>query len=218
MAKLPRLMGNTELMQEIRETSFTEANRLGFPINPSLPLLHAQLTRTTREVADRSLAIYILVSIAHGAPPEIGIRWLEQESLTYALTKEEASWLEARDDQLRPKFAILEEALMALMWALNLVEDLDFAKYADDSLPGKVPKIRSGEGADDFRELARLRPDKEIFSKTDLAYCLHWAVVDAYLHHRAIPGQVRPYVIVERRRALEWLTSGFHWDEISLDT
>jgi len=33
-----------------------------------------------------------------------------------------------------------------------------------------------------------------------------------------IPGNLKPYVVVERRRALDWLLSKEAWDDVSLDT
>lgn len=206
-------------MSQARANSIVLATRLGFSIDPNLPLLEdAKLSRTALEGADRALAMFILVSIANGSPPEFGIEWLEREGLSRALTTEEAAWLRTRSEELRPRFAALEEGLMALMWALSFADDLDFTKYADDSLPTKLPRVRQGQRADGFRARAMLRTDHEILAMTDFAYCLHWAIVDAHLRRKSIPVQVVPYVVIERRRALEWLTSGKTWDEISLDT
>ncbi len=65
---------------------------------------------------------------------------------------------------------------------------------------------------------ARLRSDDQIVSAADLAYCLHWAIRQSELEGKRPPGKVPPYVVVERRRALEWLLSDEDWDDVPLDT
>ncbi len=58
----------------------------------------------------------------------------------------------------------------------------------------------------------------EIAKALDLAYCLHWSIRDAEIHGREIPRVLSPNVIIQRRKALEWMFSEENWDEVTLDT
>jgi Domain of unknown function (DUF4272) len=62
-----------------------------------------------------------------------------------------------------------------------------------------------------------LRPDAEVLDELDVAFCLTWGCAEANLRQQPVPGDVRDYVIWERRRALEWLM-GDDWDNPSYDT
>jgi hypothetical protein len=99
------------------------------------------------------------------------------------------------------------------------VDELDFGRRCDDDFIAKLPNLKTGEPAAGFRRRARLREADEIGAELDLAYCLHWAVREASLAGNAPPpGMVPSYVVVERRRALEWLAGKDDWDATSLDT
>jgi hypothetical protein len=111
-----------------------------------------------------------------------------------------------------------EEALWALTWAVAFHNRLDHASFCDNRLANMFPNIRSNEAANNFIHSASLRSEAEILEALDLTYCLHWALVDEELWQKPKDHDVSGYVIVERRRALEWLVANDQWDEISLDT
>jgi hypothetical protein len=62
------------------------------------------------------------------------------------------------------------------------------------------------------RAEAALRDDAEVRAALDLARCLTWGLGDPELSVGFSPGEVEPYVVWERRRALEWLL-GADWDQ-----
>jgi hypothetical protein len=110
------------------------------------------------------------------------------------------------------------EALQAFAWSLGIVKKMEFDQVCDNNLIKLFPDIKNDGNSDDFKSKSRLRDIKEIIAACDLAYCLHWAVTQAGLENKKLPNDVAPHVIVERRRALEWLLSQDGWDDISLDT
>lgn len=66
---------------------------------------------------------------------------------------------------------------------------------------------------------AKLRDIEEILDMLDLYYRYHWAVVDKRINPQTKIGKLNGEVVMERRKALEWLVSSQDdWNEISLDT
>ena len=108
--------------------------------------------------------------------------------------------------------------LNAFAWALGFVGSLHFDSCCDDSLITCFPDLKNDGSSDDYKAHAKTRSIDQIVSACDLAYCLHWAVADANLRSKPIPGHVDAHIIVERRRALEWMLSSDDWDDVSLDT
>ena len=104
------------------------------------------------------------------------------------------------------------------MWAIGRIPVLDFSNYCTSELAGLFPKVKNSETSGKFRALTKLRSATEIAAALDIAYCAHWAIENSKLRAQAPPGAVDPYVIVERRRALQWITTKEEWDEVVLDT
>jgi uncharacterized protein DUF4272 len=110
------------------------------------------------------------------------------------------------------------EGIWALTWAIGHIPNLDFAQRCSDDFVLKLPDLKGNKSAATFREAARLRPVVELIGACDLAYCLHWGIDHAQLNRQPVPGKDEPYVIIERRRALEWLFSDEDWDDVPMDT
>lgn len=203
----------------VRSKSELEARRMGYSINPALPLLEPlSIVRSKDDVVDRLLVLGCVVAIAHGSRKEVGLPWLEREGLAESLTAREREWIASLDENDRRIFRAQEESAWALMWALGFVARLDFDSYCEPTLARMFPSIRNGEGSARFREQSRLRSESEIVDAIDLAFCVHWAVRDASLRRTGLPNDILPYVIAERRRALEWLTTPVNWDDVTFDT
>jgi hypothetical protein len=81
-----------------------------------------------------------------------------------------------------------------------------------------LPNLKVSQSSGDFRKKAHPRPLEQVVAACDLAYYLHWAIRQAELSGKQPPGNLKSYVVVERRRALEWLLSKEDWDEVPLDT
>ncbi|EPS1221448.1 DUF4272 domain-containing protein [Burkholderia cenocepacia] len=80
---------------------------------------------------------------------------------------------------------------------------------------GKIyPDLRNEESFQWFITGCSLRSRNDLISMLDLAYCLHWCIVDA----PAESSNIHLHVVAERRRALEWMLSKDDWEAISLDT
>lgn len=112
------------------------------------------------------------------------------------------------------------ECYWSLVWALGLVETSDFKVPNEICDCGKALSLvaKSG-GFDNFKNKTALRKKEEIVEMLDLYYRYHWACVEDSINRKANIAALRPEVVVERRRGLEWLVSEIaDWNEISLNT
>jgi hypothetical protein len=205
-------------MESIRQSSIVVATALGYPVNPHLPLLDASaVVRSVSEIVGRIFAMHSVAAAAYGFDRRRALSWLRRESCDELLTSAEIDFLESGMGD-RQVFANQVEGLFALTWAVSIIRSLDFSIPCPNEFVFHLPNLKAEQDGEDFRIKAKLRPPEEDVAATDLAYCLHWAIRDAQLRGTKIPGKVEPYVIVERRQALEWLLTDESWDDITLDT
>jgi hypothetical protein len=115
-------------------------------------------------------------------------------------------------------FQVQIEGAWALAWALKFVGALDFWTDCDSRFVTLLPNLKINQSADEWRQSAQFRRTEEIVAACDLGYCLHWAIRQAEIERKPPPAQLKTYVVVERRRALDWLLSNESWETISLDT
>ena len=182
--------------------------------------------RDAHDVAARCHAIAAALALQQKAPParirgalrdNDLVRWLAASELRF-LRHLEGEVDMGRDELHRTTVDISwrEEALWALMWALELVDDLP-----PDQLCGQDPFYeRLAPDMDPARGLAdvALRPLAEIVAMLDFYYCLHWHARKAQYHGDVWDYGIAPGVVLERRRALEWLFQDVPWDDVDLAT
>jgi hypothetical protein len=194
------------------------ASQLGYEVNESLPLLDGDLRmRSEDSVVKRLLCLHAAAACAYGFDRQRAIAWIGRERLSESLTAEERGFIEhGHGDPNR--FRVQIEAMWALAWALGIVSALEYGKPCGEGFVALLPNLKTAETTDSLRQNASLRSAAEIAASLDLAYCIHWAIRDAGIARRPARKQIQPYVIVERRRALEWLVGEDDWDDLSLDT
>lgn len=202
--------------EQIRGRTLTTLASMNISVNHHLPTLESTLElRTTQETTSRLLTMHVVSAVAHGFTRAKGIAYLEQENLTHELTEREKLFVFDSIGDVQ-KFMIQVEAIWALAWATGHIHHIDFTRDCDDNFVNVLPDIRWNEPGADFRARAKLRTIEEIAAVADLAYCLHWAIVNAALSKKKIA--IKPYLVTERRHALEWLIGYESWDDITLDT
>jgi hypothetical protein len=207
-------------MEKVRKESWKEAARLGYPANQHLPLLdEPKQVRAQLEVENRLLALYAVVACAYGFSKNRARAWVESEGVGGSLTNNELIFIRSESsisDDSGIKWRV--EGLWALAWALSCHDNLDFSDSCSDDFVFIFPDLKRGEPASRFREKLTIRSLIDITQKCDTAYCLHWGAREMALRGRVIYRSVPINVLVERRRALEWIISDEMWDNISLDT
>jgi len=204
--------------KRIRDESIAAAKRLGVDVPATLPLLDAGLeTRSATEATSRILAMNAVAATAYGFDKHRAIAWLNQEALTDSLSELEKCFVLEGAGQ-SDRFKVQVEGMWALAWGMGIVNELNFADDCDSRFVTMLPNLKQSQSSADFRKKANPRPLGQVVAACDLAYCLHWAIRQSELTGKRPPGNLKPYVVVERRRALEWLLSKEAWDDVPLDT
>lgn len=110
------------------------------------------------------------------------------------------------------------EAYWAILWALNLVEDISYPTEICDCQRA-IDEVAKVNSLDEFIAKCELRDIEEILDMLDLHYRYDWACVEKRINPDTPIADLNPEVVNERRKGLEWLVSEEEdWDEISLDT
>lgn len=203
---------------EIRARSLSVTTKAGLSIPASLPLLDDGLRlRQQDEVVDRLLCLTAVAAAAYGFDKAKAVAWLRQEQLDAKLTDAERRFVERGEG--RPQvFQVQVEGMWALGWVVGIVPQLDFWKDSDSRFVTLLPNLKVAQSSSEWRRKEKLRSLDDVTAACDLAYCLHWAVRQAEIEKKQPPAKLKGYVVVERRRALEWLLSDEAWDAVSLDT
>lgn len=196
---------------------------LGVAINPWLPLIceepKARL-KAAEDVAARALILNVMGAAAQDDYRPIGVDVLKSTGLWDRASPNEQAFLsmDSPPDGAKTSAAWCAEASWTLFWTLGKVPQLSLPNAHFDV--EQLDRIASSrEDIPRIRAEADLRPLKEILDETDKIYRIHWAVRDALLNGRELPGNFSPSVVKERHRALNWVTR-YHdeWDEVTTDT
>ena len=182
---------------------------LGGRVCDWLPVLERGGMRSAADVADRALALHAMIEIAFGAPTEVIASWIRANHLEAALARRDREILARRRDQLSEEelstLGWSMEALWALVWAGGLIDALRVEQPIGDNLAALLPNIQRNEDTSSFRRRFALRPAEEIYAMLDLYYRAHWYARDGQLNGYAT-GAFDLGRIMERRRALEWIS------------
>lgn len=211
----------------IREQSVRRLRRWKLSDPGSLPL-HGESdfewVRETAAVADRCHAIAAALALVHRAPVATVRDAIDEHGLERSLGTRERELLRVLEggaetdagelQQVLVDISWREEALYALLWVLGLVEDLppDRMCPKDPVYERLAPGLHPGNARGDLR----MRPLSEIAAMLDLYYCLHWHARKAQYHGDVWDYEIAPGVVLERRRALEWLFQDAPWEDVDL--
>jgi hypothetical protein len=199
---------------EVRERSRKLARRLGYgKPQEDVPAPRVGPLRSAEDVLDRALVLNAVISCAYGLPTLSALDWLRAHGLLGRLADDERDFLADASDgihveDLARKLQV--ESLFALLWGLSLVDDLDFDRGCGDEVTRVMPDISASGDAGELRAAATLRAGDELYAALDLATVLAWAIGDEGLQLGLSPGDVEPYVVWERKRALAWI-HGAEW-------
>jgi len=215
---------------EIRETSLADVAELGFPVPPDgYPLVWEPgdrvALRPIPEIEARAAVLNTVLAASFGAPAAVTVAWIEANGLREAVTHPEWLFLTERQGPA-DLYGLHIEALWGLAWLLGVAEELDPTQYCGDGLALWLPDLAAGEPFDEWqvRSASEPRPAAEAAALLDLHYCLDWGHVQALMEGRPHPGATQPYVVGQRRWALEWAVvfqGPFHdrppgWEEVDL--
>jgi hypothetical protein len=187
-----------------------------------IPFLDVRTPRTLDAIVGRALVLNAMLQIAFKAPTNIIKDWLDNNGVSAHLSANERTLLEKDNDELTAQETTdlywYIEALWALLWVGNLIEDLAFDQPIQDYMASLCPALQHNEDGSKFANNMRIRSHDELFRMLDLYFRLHWWTRDGQLNGYET-GDVRLDIIMERRKALEWvLDDSCDWDNVELST
>lgn len=110
------------------------------------------------------------------------------------------------------------EAYWSLVWALGLVDNIDYPNQICDCEKA-IMLVSTCKTYEEFKGKCKIRDIEEILDMLDLYYRYDWAVTEKRINPDTPIADLNPDVVVERRKGLEWLIATEEdWNEISLDT
>ena len=191
---------------------------------PSLPPIAADeevVVRSPSEIAHRAICLWAVAVRGEGLEREEARGIIDKAGLWRWVTPKEQDFLDQAEpaDHERTQFAWQYECLWVLGWALGVFDELPNPTQICD-VPRLAQALREAS-VESLLAAQRPRSPREILDQTDFIYRAHWAVTDARVKARqAAPGGLEPGVVLERHRALNWLTSHQNqdWDDVSTDT
>jgi hypothetical protein len=211
----------------IRERSVRKLARWQLS-DPGVLPLHCdedfEWVRDAHSVAARCHAIAAALAIQQGAPHERIRRALRDNDLERWLADREERFLRhlegdaEMDDEERHQTTVdiswREEALWALLWSIELVDDMppDELCSREPFYERLAPDLDPAKGRTDVL----LRPLPELAVMLDFYYCLHWHARNAQYHGQRWDSKIAPGAVLERRRALEWLFQDVPWEAVDL--
>jgi hypothetical protein len=205
-------------VQSIRVRSIKRASERGVVVPSNLPFLDVDIQLRKRpDIVNRLLALNVVAATAYGFDRRRAVKWLDRECLNDAVAASERAFLEHGVGDPRA-FQVQVEGLWALAWAVELVSGLDYFRDCNPNFVTLLPNLKLDAPSAPIRTNAKLRSIEDIAAECDLGYCLHWAIRQSAINRKLPPAVLKEYLVVERRRSLEWLLSDDDWDAISLDT
>lgn len=185
--------------------------------------------RSAEEIARRAIACLITIQAAceqnEDNYDDEGAAWchglLEQYNVADEITANERAILAKQgSEQDIINMVWKYEAYWTLLWALGIVEKLDYPDHIVDC-QFAIDAVASCDDFADFMAKTRLRDIEEILDETDLIYRYHWACVDARINGREMPGGLLESVVMERHAGLNWLIGAYDsddWDDVPVHT
>lgn len=214
-----------------KQASIDRLKAAGIPYIEHLPMIEAASevrVRSAEDIARRAIACLIAIQAACDRQagqytPETA-QWCQELLEQYAI--DELTPCEARilgnggGEQDVVNMVWKYEAYWVLLWALGVVDELDFPDHAIDC-DFAIQAVAQHPDFAAFMATTKLRDIASILDEADLIYRYHWACVDARLKQAPMPASLNPSVVMERHAALNWLIDNDgqdDWDNPDVST
>lgn len=214
----------TELeKQEIKYNNESRIEKNGYAFNPWLPILEDPAIRSIDDIKGRMSVMNALINISFEAPIPVIKDWIDQYQLTQYLSNwEKEILLKSNEDLSHQESNTLRwylEALWALMWATEMIDELEERKWCGDDMAELLPNLEENDNNAKLEAVNTLRTEKELYTMLDYYYRLHWYCVNERLMGKPANKNTSEGLIYERRKALEWLLNTQNdWDDIEMGT
>ena len=216
--------------RKIKTVAYLNENGVPF-INslPQLPPLAQYHFRTQEDIARRAVALLIVIQYACDVvqggdiheSKDFFMNMLQRYGVDEYLTENESNFFHAKEPNKQDAVNISwqYEAYWVLIWALGLVDILDFPNNVCDC-DYAIKVVSSCESFEHFYAKTVMRNKVEITDEADKIYRLHWACVNSRIQGQEAPAGMNESIVMERRRGLFWMMGHLDegWDHISMDT
>jgi len=186
--------------------------------------------RTAEEIAYRAVTCLLAIQVAcdaAGAPGNFkksrkffGEKLIELGLEGFLTQKEQKIFKGKCNNQDFVSMTWKYEAYWILLWALGIVEQLDYPSEACDC-EFAIHAVADCNSMNDFMRKVKLRDISEILDEADLIFRYDWACVDARIHEEEAPAGLDPDVVYERHCGLNWLIDADgadDWDNVATNT
>lgn len=216
--------------QQRKEQSIEILKQRNIPYIDWLPVIESVeeiQVRSAESIAQRAIACLWIIQVAcdiDNGKYDDEIKGLILNILTKmqvmdALTEQETAILHedvSQQDVINMVWKY--EAYWVLLWALGIVEELNYPENIVDCVFA-IQAVVSAKTFEEFMAKVKLRDIEEILDQADLIYRYDWACVSARLNQEQAPAQLNSAVVVERHGALNWLIqSDSDWDHPDVST
>lgn len=205
----------SQLERKLKNNKFLETHGISFA--NSLTCLYEDENvkiKSIDEVCKRAIACIIMVQIAcdirnnsYEESKEFFVPLLKKFNVEDCLNSKEKRILDGtytKQDVIDMDWAY--ETYWALCWFLGLVEDIsNSSEICDCSLATSF--VIDSDSFDDFKNKCTPRIIHELLDMHDLYYRYHWAINEKHTNPNANIGNINSSIVLERRRALEWILS-----------
>ncbi|MES2899549.1 MAG: DUF4272 domain-containing protein [Pseudomonadota bacterium] len=179
--------------------------------------------RDPQQVARRALVLFAIFGLAVGAPKDVTLAWLKEESLWDELTPSELAYVSSASPtrQQHVDASWQSESILVLLWALGTVEQMPaLNEQCNASDFQQVLPPFADVSVSQFIKLATRRSDEVLIDLADTLLNCHWEARDARIHGNPDPSHLDIGVVQERHRAINWVIGydGLPWDEVTTDT
>lgn len=223
-------LGEAQMRKE-RSIEILKAYKV--PYIEHLPVIETEdhvRVRTADEIARRAVACLFAIQVACDASGghaslKKSRKFFSDKLVEFGVEgflthKERKVFWEKCSDQEFCSMTWKYEAYWVLLWALGIVEKLDYPADVCDC-DFAINAVAHCKGMDELMAKVRLRDLSEILDEADLIFRYDWACVDARIHGDEAPAGLNPDVVFERHCSLNWLIDADgadDWDNVSTDT
>ncbi len=223
---------NDVMEAQMRKVRSIEKLKLhNVPYIEHLPVIEtACKVRTAEEIAQRAVACLFAIQVACDACSgrenlKRSRKFFDEKIAEFGVGsflthKEKRVLTEKCTNQEFVNMTWKYEAYWVLLWALGIVEELDYPAQ-DCDCDFAISAVAECDGMEDFMEKVKLRGIDEILDEADLIFRYNWACVDARIQGKEAPAGLNPDVVYERHYGLNWLIDadgGDDWDNVSTNT
>ncbi|RZG78755.1 DUF4272 domain-containing protein [Acinetobacter sp. WCHAc060033] len=216
--------------QQRKEQSIEILKHRDIPYIDWLPMIESVEdveVRTAESIAQRAIACLWVIQVAcdidngkyNDEIKDFVLNVLAKMQVMDALTENEKAILHedvSQQDVINMVWKY--EAYWVLLWALGIVEELNYPENIVDC-DFAIQAVVSAKTFEEFMAKVKLRDIEEILDQADLIYRYDWACVNARLKQEQAPAQLNSAVVVERHGALNWLIqSDSDWDHPDVST